>query len=125
MVNNILKGISLGLVSLIFISCGAEYKGDTTPPTTPFSTISGVVSDGPIKNAKVCIVDVDSDTEYCPTFTDEKGKYSFDYILENGKEYLIISYGSNTTYGTEDLLDNAGSDMEFVMFQTVKTAGSI
>lgn len=124
--NNIAKGLSIVLTSLLFSGCGGGGGGgSTTPPveTTPFSTISGTISDGPIQNAKVCITDVELDSEYCPTFTDANGYYSFEYIVENGKEYLITAKGDGVT--TVDEKDNPGAKLDFVMFQPLKISGSI
>lgn len=132
--NNIAKGLSIVLTSLLFSACGGGGGGSTTPTveTTPFSTISGTISDGPIENAKVCITDVELDSEYCPTFTDANGKYSFEYIVENGKQYLITAYGSDgtqgyTTYDRTDNLDSSNNPipLDFVMFQPLKISGSI
>lgn len=127
---NKVKSLSIVLGSLLFVSCGGG-GGESTPApvvTTPFSTISGIVSDGPIQNAKVCILDVELDSEYCPVFTDAEGKYSFEYILENGKQYLITAKGDGiNTVDKKDNLDTNGNPipLDFIMFYPLKTTGSI
>lgn len=129
MINNIGKGLLVGLVSMLFVSCGGGGGG--TISSTPFSTISGTISDGPIENAKICITDVELDNEYCPTYTDANGYYSFDYIVENGKQYLITAYGSDgigfTTYDRKDNLDGSGNPipLDFIMYQPLKILGTI
>ena len=128
MVNNIGKGLSVALISMLFISCGG---GGGSSSTSPFSTFSGTVSDGPIENAKVCITDVELDSEYCPVYTDESGYYSFKYIVENGKEYLITAYGSDgAEYTTVDYTDNIDQNgdaipLDFMMYKVLKISGNI
>lgn len=121
---NKVKSLSIVLGSLLFVSCGGGGGVASAPVvTTPFSTITGTISDGPIENAKVCILDVELGSEYCPTYTDKDGKYSFEYILENGKQYLITAKGDGLT--TVDEKDNPGDKLTFVMFNPLTTTGSI
>jgi len=92
--------LSSAVAALIFLSgCGAGTESDentsTTTSSTTVTTISGVVADGHIKDAKVCLDlnknnSCDADEPYATT--DENGQYAFDYngSVENG---FVISQG--------------------------------
>lgn len=110
---------------------GTPSGGVTTPTPTPVpqvvSTISGTVSDGPIRNARVFL-----DLNYDGVFTigepfditDENGNFEISYVLENDTEYLLIAEGSNTL-GTADPADNGDlGNLDFVMYSSVKTVQS-
>lgn len=132
----LLSKILLGS-SFLFVGCGgggSESSGGggnsnsvSYSESTSLSQVTGVVSDGPIKNARV-FLDLNNDSIYTDgepyDITDTEGKYAIKYVLDPATEYVVISEG-NTTLGTEDTTtDNTGL-LNFKMFNSVKTVGSI
>lgn len=116
----ILAKILLG-TTILFSGCG----GGGSSTTTSLSTVSGKVSDGPIKNVRV-FLDINNDGVYNEgepyDITDSKGEYSIQYILKPGLEYVLIAEGS-TALNTEDTTtDNTGL-LNFTMFLNVKVDG--
>jgi hypothetical protein len=117
--------MSLVLISALslFVGCGGGGGGGSIAPVPLISTISGVVSDGPMQNCRV-FVDLNNDGAFNAgepyDITDSSGAYNIQYILENNKEYMVIAEGS-TALGTIDPVDNPGGPLDFVMFLTVKT----
>jgi hypothetical protein len=86
------------------------------------TSISGEVSDGPIKNAKV-FIDENLNGIYDlgePTvLTDENGQYSIPVVADSviGK-YLVVA---ESTDDSTDEKDNNGVDLNFTMFSVVST----
>lgn len=99
----------------VFISaCGGDGNQASTE-------ISGVVSDGPIQNARV-FLDLNLNSEYDEgepySMTDASGAYSIKCnadLCAEGTKSFIVAEGSEEL-GTVDNTDNAGSVLEFVMF---------
>lgn len=128
----LLTNILLGS-SFLFIGCGGGGGGGSTAAPAPvveqtsLSQITGVVSDGPIKNARV-FLDLNNDSIYTDgepfDITDAQGKYLIKYVLDPGSEYVVIAEGS-TALGTEDTTtDNTGL-LNFNMVNSVKTNGAV
>lgn len=127
----LLSNILLGS-SILFIGCGGGGGGGASAPAvvaepTSLSQVTGVVSDGPIKNARV-FLDLNNDSIYTDgepyDITDTQGKYVIKYVLDPATEYVVIAEGS-TTLGTEDTTtDNTGL-LNFKMVNSVKTTGTI
>lgn len=120
-----LKQLIVAIFAITFLtSCGGGGGGSSV--TTPISTVSGVVSDGPIENALVYI-DLNLNGQFDATephdYTDADGKYSIQVILDNEQEYVVIVEGSTDDYGTRDEEDNPGEDLTFTMFNTFQTSG--
>lgn len=130
--NKIKNTLMVGLlVSLAFLitGCGGG-SGGAVAATDPgvVSVITGIVSDGPIKNSRVFL-----DLNYNGVFdsgepndiSDAEGKFAIEYILDPGIEYMLIAEGSNTL-ATVDPLDNAAAgNLNFVMFAPIKATGDI
>ncbi len=119
---------SLAIIGATFglSGCGSS---DSSTATAAVASIAGTVSDGPIKNARV-FIDENFDGEYTPgepmAFTDENGKYTLDFVPEDGVEYLLVAEG-NAALGTEDLEDNptAGQALTFTMFSNSKSSSDL
>lgn len=134
----ILTNILLG-TTILFNGCGggggssapsssSSSSGtitNTNTNTSSISTLFGIVSDGPIKNARV-FLDVNNNGVYNEgepyDITNSKGEYSIPYVLKPGLEYILIAEGT-TALGTEDTTtDNVGL-LDFNMFLNVKADG--
>jgi|GEM_PF-3186399 len=118
----ILANVLLGS-TILFTGCGGGGGGG---PLSSLSKISGVVSDGPIENARV-FLDIDNDGVYDVgepfDITDENGAYEISYVLKPGLEYMLIAEGDSTNLGTSDDIDNLGTPLDFKMFLTVEATG--
>ncbi len=123
--------IVLGAVSIIASGGGGGGGGGAPAPgsSSSLSVVSGVVSDGPIRNARV-FLDLNYNGVYDTgepfSITNSKGEYRIDYILDPGTQYMLIAEGS-TLLGTTDPLDNplpAGQYLQFVMFVPITSAGT-
>jgi hypothetical protein len=120
-IKRLVIGISTAIASLVwFSSCsggGGFDSGSVSATPITVTTVSGVVSDGPIHNARV-FIDTDSDGIFSGvepnTLTDINGSYTLSYI-NRGKDYFLIAEGS-VDLNTTDLLDNNESNMSFVMY---------
>ncbi|MBT3785512.1 hypothetical protein HOF92_11085, partial [bacterium] len=112
---------------LELIPTGAIDQQAATSAPLVVSTISGTVSDGPIRNARVS-VDLNYDGVFSPgepfDISDENGNFEISYVFENDTEYLLIAEGSDSL-GTVDPADNADlGTLNFVMYNTVTTVQS-
>lgn len=109
--------------------------GTTNPPTTPVtptpstsivSTVSGTVSDGPIENARV-FIDLNGNSVFDEgepfDLSDASGNFMIQYVLEQGKDYLLVAEG-DVTLNTRDQQDNPGAAMNFVMFTKVRNTNT-
>lgn len=109
-------------------SCGGGGGQAPAGPSTKVSVITGVVSDGPVKNARV-FLDINHNGIYDEgepfSITNDRGEYRIEYILESGTDYLLIAEGSSALQ-TEDPIDNPadGSNLTFVMFVKMTSAGN-
>jgi hypothetical protein len=119
--------IIIMMVPLFLGGCGGGGGGSASDPSV-LSVISGVVSDGPIKNARV-FLDLNNNGSYDSgepfSITNDKGEYKIQYILDPGVEYLLIAEGSSAL-STADPTDNPtqGSNLTFVMFTSVTANGT-
>lgn len=117
----------VGMLAII-AGCGGGGGAAASPPGV-ISVISGIVSDGPIRNARVTL-DLNGNGKYDDGepfgITNEKGEYRIEYILDPGKEYLLIADGADVL-GTSDTLDNPGdgTNLTFTMFVAVATSGEV
>lgn len=115
-------------LSICIAGCGGGGGVSPAGPTTKVSVITGVVSDGPIKNARVSL-DINYNGKYDEgepfCITNDKGEYRIEYILESGTDYLLIVEGSSTLK-TEDPKDNPedGNGLTFVMFVKMTSTGN-
>lgn len=128
----ILTNILLG-TTILFNGCGGGGGSSATSSsgtTSSISTLFGIVSDGPIKNARV-FLDVNNNGVYNEgepyDITNSKGEYSIPYVLKPGLEYMLIAEGSGGL-GTIDELDNVDDngvpiELNFTMFLDVKADG--
>ncbi|MGM0519750.1 MAG: hypothetical protein ACQERD_08930 [Campylobacterota bacterium] len=120
--------ILLGSIFLLSGCGGGGGDSSTLANTSSLSKINGVVSDGPIKNARV-FLDVNNDGSYNSgepyNITDDNGKYEISYVLDPGKEYLLIAEGGfDNTLKTVDPKDNPNEDnLKFKMFLNVESQG--
>jgi hypothetical protein len=120
--------VLLALAVLLAGCGGGGGGGATTGSSSKVSVIVGVVSDGPIKNARVTL-DLNRNGQYDDGepfgITDENGWYRIEYILEPGTVYLLVVDGS-AALGTSDMTDNAGdgTSLTFTMFMSVTAGGS-
>ncbi|MBA3026679.1 MAG: hypothetical protein FP820_09795 [Sulfurimonas sp.] len=114
---------------IVFGGCSGSGGGTyTSVEATSLSEISGVVSDGPIKNARA-FLDINENGAYDIgepyDITNERGEYTIKYVLDPGKEYLVIAEGSSDL-NTSDEVDNAGnSPLIFKMFVSFTASGSM
>lgn len=126
----ILAKVLLGS-TILFTGCGGGSGGGggggggSSSIISSLSTISGVVSDGPIKNTRV-FLDINNDGTYNKgepyDITNNKGEYSIKYILKPGLEYILIAEGS-TALNTEDTTDDNSGLLNFTMFLNVEVNG--
>ena len=114
------KSLIVSTIVLVALTgCGGGgYSSDGyIEPDAEVKTVSGIVSDGPIRNARV-FIDANSNGKYDKgepdDITDENGSYSIDYINLD-QNYLLIAEGS-LELNTTDLLDNNESNMSFIMY---------
>ena len=116
--------VLFGLLALVS-GCGG---GSDAGPSSKISMITGVISDGPIKNARVSL-DLNFNGRYDDGepfgITNEKGEYRIDYILQSGMEYPLIVEGS-AALGTSDKLDNPGDGekLTFSMAAAITSVGA-
>lgn len=108
---------------------GGGGGGDEEPGglSSTVSLISGVVSDGPIVNARVSL-DLNCNGKYDPgepfSITNARGEYRIEYILDPGTEYMIVVEGEGpATLNTSDPVDNPGASLEFTMFFSLTSVG--
>lgn len=118
----------LGLATFA-VGCGGGGGGvSPAGPSTKVSIITGIVSDGPINNARV-FLDLNHNGKYEEgepfSITTDKGEFKIEYILDSGTDYLIVAEGSSALM-TEDLKDNPadGTNLTFVMFLKMTAIGS-
>lgn len=121
---------SLAIASAIgFAGCGSSGGGGDGSNTSSLSKISGIVSDGPIENAKVYL-DENFNGEYDngepTTFTDKDGKYTLDIVPQDNMKYLLVAEGK-AEYETKDLEDNPNNDgnLTFTMFSEYGSSSDI
>jgi hypothetical protein len=130
----ILTNILLG-TTILFNGCGggggssaasSSSSGTiTNTNTSSISTLFGIVSDGPIKNARV-FLDVNNNGVYNEgepyDITNSKGEYSIPYVLKPGLEYMLIAEGTTALETEDTTTDNIGL-LDFNMFLNVKADG--
>ncbi|XPV68653.1 MAG: hypothetical protein ACNI25_15295 [Halarcobacter sp.] len=118
----LLAKVLLG-ATVLFTGCGGGGGGGVT---TSLSTVSGIVSDGPIKNVRV-FLDIDNDGVYDEgepyDITDANGKYEISYILKPGIEYILIAEGSTALQTEDTTTDNTGL-LNFSMFLNIEVSGN-
>jgi len=97
--------ISLMMISILFTACTSSSTRETGSNNTQnHSTIKGVIVDGPIKDAKVCL-DVNSNKQ-CdtnePSFTTSTdGNFTLEVIERYFGKYKVISIGGTDTVTNE------------------------
>lgn len=114
--------VMVGLVMVLITGCGGGSSDNAA--STPLSTVSGVVSDGPIENAKVFIdlnlnTLLDNGEPY--DITDKDGLYKISYIFDSEATYLLVALG-NENFDTADPKDNPNTELNFIMFDEIKSA---
>ena len=118
--------MSMGL-TLLFGGCGGG--GGSSGPPSKASIITGVLSDGPIKNARV-FLDLNNNGKYDAgepfSITDAQGIYRIEYILASGSNYLLVAEGS-PGLKTQDPWDNPGDGegLTFTMFFKLTSSGTM
>lgn len=83
------------LLASVLVGCGGSSDSNSTSPT-----IQGVVSDGPIKNSVVKLMN--GSTKIAQTTTNEKGVFSFSTTLSSDGKYIIEATGGTDVATGED-----------------------
>jgi hypothetical protein len=113
------------------VSDGGGSGGGGVQPVAPvsmLSSVSGIVSDGPIANARVCL-DLNRNGKYDEaegepfSITNKKGEYWIEYILDPGIEYMIVVEGNSTTLHTYDVAGDIAGELDFTLFFSMTATG--